>query len=125
MLIISSLTYHYTDNKILAAYAGTLGENIGFYGTIIVRDVLEAKRNAESWNWKHVVPVLRNILIEFGVAELLDTLVFRPMILWGCTIVFTNYQLGALVGVILADIIFYSLAVLSSELTRKYRVKNK
>jgi len=121
VIIISSLTFHFTRNKIVAAYAGTIGENIGFYGAIILGDILKAKRNAAIWSWKHVLQVLRNVLIEFGGAELLDSLVVRPGMIYLFTSIFTNYQAGALAGVVAADVVFYGLAVLSSELTRNFR----
>jgi hypothetical protein len=119
VLLISSLTYYFTRNKIIAAYAGTIGENIGFYGVIILRDTIDAKRKAAHWSGKEIWPVLKNILIEFGIAEALDTFLMRPLMLYLFTSLFTNYQIGALAGVVVADILFYSLAVLSSELNKK------
>jgi hypothetical protein len=119
VLLISSLTYYFTRNKIIAAYAGTIGENIGFYGVIILRDTIDAKRKAAHWSGKEIWQVLKNILIEFGIAEALDTFLMRPLMLYLFTSLFTNYQIGALAGVVVADILFYSLAVLSSELNKK------
>ncbi len=119
VLLISSSTYYFTRNKIIAAYAGTIGENIGFYGVIILRDTIDAKRKAAHWSGKEIWQVLKNILIEFGIAEALDTLLMRPLMLYLFTSLFTNYQIGALAGVVVADILFYSLAVLSSELNKK------
>src|SRR5690606_13349067 len=107
--------------KILAAYVGALSENIGFYGAIIIGDIIKAKKNSEHWTWKHSLPVLRNILIEFGGAEVLDSLVMRPGMIYLFTTIFTTYELGALVGVVVSDILFYGLAVLSAELTKKFR----
>ena len=123
VLLVSSLTYFFTRSKLVSAYAGAIGENIGFYGMIITRDIMDARSKAEHWTWKHVLPVLKNILIEFGVAESIDTLIMRPGMLYLFTNIFTNYQLGAIAGVVAADILFYSLAVLTSELTKKARKK--
>ena len=121
VLIGASITFYLTGNKILAAYVGAFSENIGFYSTIIIGDIIKAKRNAEAWNIKHVLPVLRNILLEFGGAEILDSLVVRPGMLYLFTSLLINYELGALIGVVAADILFYSLAVLSAELVKKYK----
>jgi len=52
---------------------------------------------------------------------LLDSLVVRPGTIYLFTSLFTNYELGALVGVVVSDILFYALAVLSAELTKKLR----
>jgi len=121
VIIISSIVYYLTSNKIIAAYAGAIGENIGFYGAIIFGDILKARKDAEHWTWRHALPVLRNILIEFGGAELLDSFLIRPGMIYLFTSVLANYQAGALAGVVAADILFYSLAVLSSELTKRFR----
>lgn len=124
VLLISSLVYHFTRNKIAAAYAGTIGENIGFYGMIIGGDIIAAKKRSENWNWKHVAPVLKNVLVEFGGAEFLDSLVVRPGLLYLGTSLIKKYQLGALAGVVAADIVFYAMAVLSSELLQRKKGKN-
>ncbi|HRO42124.1 MAG TPA: hypothetical protein PL009_04785 [Flavipsychrobacter sp.] len=121
VLIGASITFYLTGNKILAAYVGALSENIGFYGTIIVGDIIKAKRSSELWTWKHSLPVLRNILLEFGGAELLDSFVMRPGMIYLFTTLFTPYEFGALVGVVVSDVVFYAMAVLSAELTRKFR----
>lgn len=121
VLVISTATFYATNNKIVAAYAGTIGENIGFYGAIIIGDVLKSRKSEKNWNKKHLVLVLRNVLIEFGGAEILDSLIVRPGMLYLFTSLISSYEFGALVGVVAADILFYSLAVLSSELTKKFR----
>ncbi len=124
VLIFSSITYYFTRNKIVAAYVGTLAENIGFYGMIIGSDLIAAKKRSENWNWKHVAPVLKNVLVEFGGAEFLDSLIVRPGLLYLGTSLIKNYQLGALAGVVAADILFYAMAVLSSELMQRRKSKN-
>jgi len=121
VLMGASITFYLTGNKILAAYVGALSENIGFYGTIVIGDLMAAKKQTDAFTWKSSVRVLRNILIEFGGAEVLDSLLVRPGMLYLFTTLISNYQLGALAGVVVADILFYALAVLSSELTSKYR----
>ncbi|MBS1782074.1 MAG: hypothetical protein JSS78_03315 [Bacteroidetes bacterium] len=121
VIIISSLVYYFSGNKILAAYAGAFGENIGFYGAIIFGDIYKARKQAEHWSWSHIWRVLRNVMIEFGGAEFLDSLLVRPGFIFLGTTMFENYQLGALCGVVAADIVFYGLAVLSSELTKRFR----
>lgn len=121
VLLGATATFYLTGNKILAAYVGAFSENIGFYGTIIIGDIIKARRNATHWTWKQFLTVLRNILLEFGGAELLDSLVVRPGTIYLFTSLFTNYELGALVGVVVSDILFYALAVLSAELTKKLR----
>lgn len=121
VLLGASITFYITGNKILAAYVGALSENMGFYGAIIVGDVIKAKRNAEHWRWMQVFTVLRNVLLEFGGAELLDSFVLRPWLIYFFTTVFAVYELGALVGVVVSDIVFYGLAVASAEITKKFR----
>ena len=44
----ASLFYQITNNKIIAAYAGTIGENIGYYGFISLRDIKANKIKAKN-----------------------------------------------------------------------------
>jgi hypothetical protein len=50
--------------------------------------------------------VLRNIALEFGAAEALDALLFRPLAL-GLGLRFVGGVMGALAGKLAADALFY------------------
>src|SRR5688572_1591710 len=55
------------------AYAGAIGDGIGFYGVLFVRDL-----RRQPPRRGRVVSTVRGLAMEFGPAELLDTLLVRP-----------------------------------------------
>ena len=90
-----------------AAYAAAMTENIGFYGVMAV----QAARAAPPGRRGRAVALL---LVEFGPAELLDTFVLRPAAI-GLTVWLLGPALGILAGKLLADIVFYALAIATHE----------
>lgn len=91
----------------ISAYAGAMGENVGFYG-VIVYQRLKAKEN------------LWHILAEFGPAEILDSLVIRPLALFvGAETM--GPMLGLLVGKLAGDVVFYVPVIITHELMRKFK----
>jgi hypothetical protein len=69
-----------THNAVAAAYGGAWGENIGYYGTMVVKE-WHASRSSEPGvsNLKRALSTVVNLVSEFGVAEVLDTLLLRPV----------------------------------------------
>src|SRR6185503_4430782 len=64
-----------TGNEIAAAYGGAIGENIGYYGVIIGREVVSDRRAAlaggRGYGLMGSARTARNLVFEFGVAEAL------------------------------------------------------
>lgn len=118
-----SITYMLTHNQIATAFAGVWAENVGFYGTIMIRDFLESFRSHTSRNIKYgigaVTKDLKNILFEFGPSEILDSFVIRPYLMYVFPIMLKDISLGILVGKLAADSVFYVITILSRELTIK------
>lgn len=103
-----------SGSLLLAAIAGAWAENLAYYGAIVVREL----RAARAFTPLELVRVARNLLIEFGPAELLDNLV-RPAALAASLAVAPSAALGALVGKLSADLVFYIPTILSYELLRR------
>ncbi|MEI6806207.1 MAG: hypothetical protein WCK49_06850, partial [Myxococcaceae bacterium] len=91
----------------ISAYAGAMGENVGFYG-VIVYQRLKAKEN------------LWHVLAEFGPAEILDSLILRPLALF-VGVETMGPMLGLLVGKLAGDVLFYIPVILTHELMRKFK----
>lgn len=91
----------------ISAYAGAMGENVGFYGVILVQR-LRAKEN------------LWHVLAEFGPAEILDSLVLRPLSLF-VGVEAMGPMLGLLVGKLAGDVLFYIPVIMTHELMRKFK----
>jgi hypothetical protein len=116
----SYIAYYVTKNLIVAAYAGSIGETLGFYSTIIIQDVLIEQQKLKSVNktlsFKIFAYILRNILFDFGFAEIIDSLFIRPFCMYIFPVWIKNYPIGILAGKIASDICFYVPVILSYEL---------
>jgi hypothetical protein len=100
---------------VLSAYGAAVGENIGFYGIVGGRDLaaLPAPRTNAS-----MLRLARNLLTEFGTAELVDFLIVRPGVTWLAVAAF-GPVIGVVVGKLAADAIFYTIAVTAFERLRR------
>ena len=123
-VIGASAVFLLTQNRIASAYAGAIGDSICFYVVIFIRDTIASVTQHRSNNKKYNALILakdaRNILIEFGPAEILDTLVIRPFLMYFFSLYAGNFAFGILLGKISADIVFYFPAIISYELRKKY-----
>ncbi len=111
-----------THNPIAAAYGGSIGESIGFYGVItlkqMVADAHAAGRRQAPYDAAGALSTTRAILMEFGPAELIDAGLLRPLLM-GLGTQFLGRELGVLAGKLLADVGFYVPVILSYEIRRK------
>ena len=123
-LLGASIAYSITGSAIVSAYSGTIGENIGFYGYILIKEVRDSKihhkKHNRKYSFKSCLKDIRNLLVEFGFAELLDSILVRPFAMYIFPIMLGNFPLGILIGKIVADIVFYIPTVLFYELRKKY-----
>ncbi len=98
-------------NSVLTALGATWGENIGYYGIIILRDLKKQR---------HVFKVIRNLILEFGPAEYLDSFLIRPFMMYFFPRILNNLTLGLIAGKFAADFIFYIPTIISYELKNKF-----
>ena len=110
-----------TGNEIAAAYGGAMGENLGYYGVVIGREVARDRRDARAlgrrYNLAAMARTARNLVFEFGIAELLDSTVLRPLAM-GLGVRFFGRTLGVVVGKLAADVTFYVPVICAYELRR-------
>lgn len=116
----SFLTLRFTGNKILAAYAGAIGDTSGFYLTIITQSLLIKHRTVKQTHQKfsliHLLAVLKDTIIEFGPAELLDSFMLRPFFMYLFPTLLKNYALGIIIGKITSDVAFYIPVMAGNEI---------
>jgi|TARA_B100001971_G_C17694859_1_gene288791 hypothetical protein len=117
-----------TGNNILAAYGGVIGENIGFYGTMFVRELMHdlsvSNKIGKRYSLVASFKTLKKLLTEFGPAETLDTFVIRPFTM-NFGVKFLGKGIGIFAGKITADIIFYIPTIISFEIRKFLEGKNK
>lgn len=118
------LTIFLTENRILSAYAGTIGENIGYYSLIVIREHLHDFKNSKYEGKKHgaigFLKTMRNLVVEFGVSEYLDSLIVRPFCMYIFPLIIGQFSVGIFVGKIVADVVFYIPTIVAYEFRKKY-----
>jgi len=97
-----------------AAIAATWGENLGFYGVMLGRE-LARRRDVRA-----VPAIVRDLFIEFGPAEALDSFLLRPAAIYAGLTLAPHPALGMVAGKIAADLTFYAPAIVTHELQRWY-----
>ncbi len=107
-------------NSILIALGATWGENIGYYGTIILRDLKRLKEKHKKITKLIVIKLIRNLLLEFGPSEYFDSFIVRPFAMYIFPLILHNLYLGLIVGKFAADITFYIPTIISYELRNKF-----
>jgi len=100
-----------TGSTAVVAVAATWGENLGFYGLMLGRELRQ--RGSTSF-----FVAVRDLFVEFGPAEALDSFVVRPGALYAGLALAPNPALGYFAGKLAADLSFYAPAILTHELQR-------
>jgi hypothetical protein len=99
-----------SGSTILAAYVSTVAETTVFYGIMFlresIRDAHRAGLQGRTFGSVDLLPVLRTMVLEFGVAEALDVAVVRPLCM-GLGLRWVGGAFGAFVGKVAADVAFY------------------
>ena len=110
-----------TGSDIAAAYGGAMGENVGYYGVIIGREVVHDRRAAfvagRGYGLAGAGRTARNLVFEFGIAEALDSGVLRPLAM-GLGARFFGRGVGIVVGKFAADLTFYIPVICAYEVRR-------
>lgn len=122
-LIAALITFHYTQQRLITALAATWSGNVSYFGYIFLRDVFltvatlhkTGKRYTSRTFYKNV----RALVIEFGPAELMDSLVIRPALMYYLPLLTGNMTAGIIIAKFAADITFYVPAIVSYELSKK------
>jgi hypothetical protein len=112
--VVGSLAvFGWTGSAVAAGIAGTWADNLGYYGWILARD-LRGHRSAASLG-----RAARNLVLEFGPGELLDSFLVRPVALSAALAWLGPPLLAAVVGKLGADVLFYLPTLASHELLRR------
>ncbi|GGJ94370.1 hypothetical protein GCM10010123_25260 [Pilimelia anulata] len=117
------LAYRVTGEFAAAAAAGAVAENVGYYGWFAVRETrrhLALLRHAPRRRRRAAGRAARDLLIEFGPAEALDSLLVRPALMYAGAYLVAPVAAGLLAGKLAADLVFYGCAILGYELRRRH-----
>jgi hypothetical protein len=96
------------------AYAGAVGDGVGFYAVLLVRDLRRRPKGSRG----RLARTLRGLVVEFGPAELLDSFVVRPLAMYLAARWLGHAAAGVVVGKVVADAVFYAVAIVGYEMRR-------
>lgn len=121
------LAYALTGSLVVAAIAGTIAEGIGYYAIVVVRGIRshlasDRVRRVPSRPRRALLVTaleLRSLAAEFGPAEMLDTFVVRPALMFAVPAAWGVHPAAWLVGKLLADVVFYVVTIVSFEIGRR------
>lgn len=116
----AAITYGITESAAAAAVVATIGASIGYYAAAYVaaarasyRSRLASSRVSRAFAANGLA--LRSIAVEFGPAEVIDSLIIRPLAFYFGPILFGGMVAGWIFAKSVADVGFYGLAIFSYE----------
>jgi hypothetical protein len=116
----AAVAYWLTGSMATAAITATVGASAGYYAAAYTNAVRWAYReyNDRPAVTRLVVANLfafRSVAIEFGPAELIDSIAIRPLAYLFGPMIFDNVAAGWVFAKLVSDIGFYALAIFSYE----------
>jgi hypothetical protein len=118
-VFLATLAMYTTGNIVLAGYVGTLADNFSYYGIIVYRDLRKRRKKGGRIKFTDFITEMRNLLIEFGPAEYLDTIAIRPFFLVLAPFFVPIYPIAVIVGGFLADFFFYIPTIFGYEFRKR------
>jgi hypothetical protein len=116
----AAVAYLLTGSMAAAAITATVGASAGYYAAAYTSAVRWAYCEHSHGGWATRLTVanlfaLRSVAIEFGPAELIDSIAIRPLAYYLGPTMFGNVVAGWIFGKLVSDTGFYVLAVFSYE----------
>ena len=115
----------FSENDISIAYGATIGATAGFYAAMCIREIkkdyIDCMKISEAYGAKGILKTCKNLVLEFGISELLDIILLRPVITT-ININLFGEHVGIFTGKIMADITFYTPAIICYELQKKQKI---
>jgi hypothetical protein len=116
----AGIAYLATGSLAAAAIVATIGASVGYYAAAYLSAVRWSYRQSHGRPWGTRVLVanllaLRSVAVEFGPAELIDSIVIRPVAFYLGPLMFSNVMAGWIFGKLVSDFAFYICAIFSYE----------
>ena len=98
----ASIAHALNKSAIITAYAGSIGESIGFYSIIFIQNIIVADKKQKiankTFSVSDIPKIIGDIIVEFGPAALMDGLIFRPFFMYLFTRVLKTFTVGIFVN---------------------------
>jgi len=118
-LIVANISRNLFGNIILSAFLGSIADFFVAYGIIAYRDINSRKNKDGKLSFVGILKVIRNMIVEFGPSEYLDTFILRPFWLSVFPLFIPNYSLAIILGSLTAEITYFLPVIISYELRKK------
>ncbi|QKG55835.1 hypothetical protein GKZ68_03775 [Hymenobacter sp. BRD128] len=105
------------------ALAATWAGNGAYFGLLLLQDISHTRAALRTQGRPYLLATfgrnVRALVVEFGVAEVFDSLLVRPAFLYWLPQWLHSVPLGVLAAKFAADVTFYVPAIISYELSKK------
>jgi hypothetical protein len=105
------------------ALAATWAGNVAYFGLILAQDFWRTRQQLRQedrrYTWGTFGRNVRALVVEFGAAEALDSLLVRPALMYWLPRWLHSVPQGILAAKFAADVTFYVPAIISYELSKK------
>ncbi|TGE10486.1 hypothetical protein [Hymenobacter fodinae] len=119
----ATLVLRSTHSPLSAALAGTWAGNVAYFGYLLLQDMRLAYRLRHArglpYTWGTFGQNVRALVVEFGLAEVADSFLIRPVLMYYLPRWLGHFGAGILLAKLLADVSFYVPAIISYELSKK------
>jgi hypothetical protein len=112
------VAFHVMGDRAVAAITGTMAENLGFYGVMAIV-AWRQQAAGRPGGYRRAVRTALALFAEFGPAEALDSLLVRPVCMYIGPFVTGGIANGSLLGKLVADAVFYTVAIVSYEVAQR------
>jgi hypothetical protein len=116
----AAVAYLATGSLAAAAITATVGASAGYYAAAYLGALRWSYRHRHRRHWAARAVVanllaLRSVAIEFGPAEVIDSIAIRPVAFYIGPLMFSNVIAGWIFGKLVSDLAFYVCAIFSYE----------
>jgi hypothetical protein len=116
----AAVAYLATGSLAAAAITATIGASAGYYATAYFSALHWSYRRHDHLRWPARLLVsnliaLRSVAVEFGPAELIDSVAVRPFAFYVGPLIFHNTMGGWIFGKLVSDLAFYFCAIFAYE----------
>jgi len=116
----AAVAYLATGSLAVAAIAATIGASAGYYAAAYVSALRLSYRDHGDRRWplrvlKSNLLALRSVAVEFGPAELIDSVAVRPVAFYVGPLIVDNTIGGWIFGKLVSDLAFYLIAIVCYE----------
>ncbi|OUJ71955.1 hypothetical protein [Hymenobacter crusticola] len=122
-LAAGGATFALAHDRTATALAATWAGNVAYFGCILLQDVRATRRSRRAAGKRYTARTLgknlRALVVEFGAAEVLDSFIIRPLLMYYLPLWLGSLSGGILAAKLAADVTFYIPAIISYELSKK------